>query len=182
MDYCHLGSIRDLFEISGSSLSEPEIAFVSAQTLRGLTYLHTVKIIHRDVKAANILLTEEGQIKIADFGVSDVIGKANDTIGTPLWMAPEVINRAAYDARCDVWSLGITCIEMADGFPPLHHMKPKRAMVMVPIKPPPTVSEPSKWSKDFLDFLACCLIKDLETRPKSVDLMVVRKEFGFYTI
>lgn len=138
MDYCSLGSIRDLIVESDSTLEEEEIAFVVSQTLTGLTYLHAKKIIHRffyfncfvmihnrDVKAANILLNAEGEVKIADFGVSDTIGKAHESIGTPLWMvffiiiilikikqAPEVIKGGTYDSRCDIWSLGITIIEV----------------------------------------------------------------------
>jgi len=146
------------------------VGFVCRESLKGLLYLHGHNIIHRDVKAANILLTEEAQVKIADFGISDTIGKASDSIGTPLWMAPEVINKLQYDSRCDIWSLGITIIEMADGFPPYHKLKPKRAMMMVPLKPPPTVEDTSKWSPEFLDFLAQCLVKEPEKRPTATDL------------
>eukprot|EP01119_Soliformovum_irregulare_P012399 TRINITY_DN3219_c0_g1_i1.p1 TRINITY_DN3219_c0_g1~~TRINITY_DN3219_c0_g1_i1.p1 ORF type:complete len:487 (-),score=195.36 TRINITY_DN3219_c0_g1_i1:29-1489(-) len=172
MDYCQLGSVRDLLEISNRTLSEAEIAYIVQQTLGGLLYLHNRKIIHRDVKCANILLTSEAEVKIADFGISDSIGKAQDSMGTPLWMAPEVINRAPYDNRCDIWSLGITIIEMADGFPPHFNIKLKRAMMMIPIKPPPTVAIPAKFTTEFNQFLAKCVVKEADKRDNAVNLMM----------
>ncbi|PRP80442.1 hypothetical protein PROFUN_11897 [Planoprotostelium fungivorum] len=168
MDYCQLGSVRDLFEAADETLNEEEIAYICSQTLRGLVYLHSNNIIHRDVKSANILLTDEAQIKIADFGVSDVIGKANDSIGTPLWMAPEVVKGTHYDSKCDVWSLGIT---MADGIPPYADKKIRQAMMMVPLKPPPTVRDPSSFSTEFNKFVASLLIKEPEKRPTSANLL-----------
>eukprot|EP01118_Nematostelium_gracile_P004154 TRINITY_DN1488_c0_g1_i1.p1 TRINITY_DN1488_c0_g1~~TRINITY_DN1488_c0_g1_i1.p1 ORF type:complete len:449 (-),score=99.10 TRINITY_DN1488_c0_g1_i1:3-1349(-) len=171
MDYCHLGSVRDLIEIASRPLSQAEITYIVAQTVAGLTYLHAKNIIHRDVKSANILLNAEAEIKIADFGISDSVGKASDSIGTPLWMAPEVINRASYGCQCDIWSLGITIIEMADGFPPHHNLKVQRAMMMVPLKPPPTVGDPSKFSSHFNDFLSKCLVKEPERRAAAHELM-----------
>lgn len=175
MDYCDIGSVRDMIELCNKPLKEDQIAYILQQSLQGLLYLHSMNIIHRDVKAGNILLDGLGAVKIADFGVSeqlsDAVSKSDTRIGTPLWMAPEVILGKRYDNRCDVWSLGITAIEMAEGLPPNHEMNPMRAMRLVPQRPPPTLTDPRKWSKDFNDFIALCLTKDPENRPDCVELL-----------
>ncbi|EGC36669.1 hypothetical protein DICPUDRAFT_150846 [Dictyostelium purpureum] len=182
MDFCALGSIRDIIESTEKTLNESQISFVVKNTLKGLIYLHKQNIVHRDVKAANILLGEDCQVKIADFGVSEKLNGASQSkemIGTPLWMAPEVILKKNYDYKADVWSLGITIIEMADGLPPHMDMNPMRAMKMVPIWPPPTFLEPKKWSPLLNDFLARCLNKDPEKRSSPIDLLChpfLRKE------
>ncbi|KYQ92240.1 putative protein serine/threonine kinase [Tieghemostelium lacteum] len=175
MDFCALGSIRDIIESTEKTLNESQIAFVVKNTLQGLIYLHTQAIIHRDVKAANILLSDQCEVKIADFGVSEKLTSAFDQskemIGTPLWMAPEVILKKNYDYKADVWSLGITIIEMADGIPPHINMNPMRAMKMVPNWPPPTFNDPKKWSPLLNDFLAKCLDKDPEKRSSPSELL-----------
>jgi serine/threonine protein kinase/N-acetylneuraminic acid mutarotase len=175
MDFCDIGSVRDMIELCNKPLKEDQIAYVLQQSLQGLLYLHSMNIIHRDVKAGNILLDGLGAVKIADFGVSeqlsDAVSKSDTRIGTPLWMAPEVILGHKYDNRCDIWSLGITAIEMADGLPPNHDMNPMRAMRLVPSRPPPTLAEPKKWSNNFNDFIAHCLVKDPSKRPDCVDLL-----------
>jgi len=135
-----------------------------------LFYLHSKEIIHRDVKAANILITEDAIVKLADFGVSQQVGKAQEIIGSPLWMAPEVILNREYDKRCDIWSLGITVIEIADGLPPHSDMNYMRAMKMVPNRPPPTLNDPTKWPNELNNFLAKCLQKDPSKRPYSDQL------------
>jgi serine/threonine protein kinase len=183
MDYCSVGSVRDLIETSEMALTEEQCAFVLSQAIQGLVYLHKNKIIHRDVKAGNILLDAEGQVKIADFGVSDQLSgdKTRERIGTPLWMAPEVMQNRHYDARCDIWSLGITAIEMADGLPPNHDLPASRAMRMIPSQPPPTFENPSEWSEDFNAFVRRCLTKNPEERPWAEDLLFdpfIRKAKG----
>eukprot|EP01133_Synstelium_polycarpum_P010587 gene10587-12319_t len=175
MDFCSVGSIRDIIESTEKTLNESQISFVVKNTLKGLIYLHEQNIIHRDVKAANILLNEQSEVKIADFGVSEKLNGAFDQskemIGTPLWMAPEVILKKNYDFKADVWSLGITIIEMADGLPPHMDMNPMRAMKMVPIWPAPTFNEPKQWSPMLNDFLAKCLMKDPDQRASPRELL-----------
>eukprot|EP00281_Chroomonas_sp_CCMP1168_P004920 CAMPEP_0206270382 /NCGR_PEP_ID=MMETSP0047_2-20121206/32837_1 /ASSEMBLY_ACC=CAM_ASM_000192 /TAXON_ID=195065 /ORGANISM="Chroomonas mesostigmatica_cf, Strain CCMP1168" /LENGTH=163 /DNA_ID=CAMNT_0053699017 /DNA_START=1 /DNA_END=489 /DNA_ORIENTATION=+ len=128
MEYCNAGSVSDLMEAANMTLSEELVACVCAASLKGLEYLHSLRRIHRDIKAANIMLNESGEAKIADFGVSAAYSsthsKRNTVVGTPFWMAPEVIQVGDYDGRADIWSLGITAVEMAEGQPPLAHLHP----------------------------------------------------------
>uniref|UniRef100_A0AAQ5XBI2 non-specific serine/threonine protein kinase n=1 Tax=Amphiprion ocellaris TaxID=80972 RepID=A0AAQ5XBI2_AMPOC len=147
---------------------------------QGLQHLHINKTIHRDVKGNNILLTTQGGVKLVDFGVSAQLTntrlRRNTSVGTPFWMAPEVIAceqqlDSTYDARCDVWSLGITAIELGDGDPPLSDLHPMRALFKIPRNPPPTLHQPELWSDDFNDFICKCLIKDFELRPNVLDLL-----------
>eukprot|EP00753_Platysulcus_tardus_P005750 PLAT13678.1.p1 GENE.PLAT13678.1~~PLAT13678.1.p1 ORF type:complete len:538 (+),score=248.35 PLAT13678.1:22-1635(+) len=175
MEYCGAGSVSDLMTICGVTLSEDEIAAVCYSTLCGLDYLHGMHNIHRDVKAGNILLTREGWAKLADFGVSaqltSTMSKRRTVIGTPFWMAPEVIQESSYDSKADIWSLGITAIEMAEGEPPYSNIHPMRAIFMIPSRPPPTLTTPSSWSADFNDFIALCLNKDASARPSAKTLL-----------
>jgi serine/threonine protein kinase len=179
MDYCAWGSVRDALEAAQRPLKEKEIAAVCAAAVKGLVYLHSMNIIHRDVKAANLLLDEQGTVKIADFGVSQQqlfstlckTGTGGTVVGTPHWMAPEVIRQTPYTTTADIWSLGITAIELAEGLPPYHDMNGVRAMFMVPRKPAPTLSDPKKWSKEFVAFVSACLTKEPEKRPKATDLL-----------
>ncbi|KAL4495229.1 hypothetical protein ABPG72_007336, partial [Tetrahymena utriculariae] len=128
MEYCAAGSIIDLVKITRIQLNEQQIASILQSTLKGLQYLHSNKIIHRDIKAGNILLDQRGNAKLADFGVSfqqiHTQAKAESKIGTPCWMAPEVIMHLKYDSKADIWSLGITAIELAEGEPPYSDVKP----------------------------------------------------------
>eukprot|EP00007_Cunea_sp_BSH-02190019_P004525 CAMPEP_0174240368 /NCGR_PEP_ID=MMETSP0417-20130205/18519_1 /TAXON_ID=242541 /ORGANISM="Mayorella sp, Strain BSH-02190019" /LENGTH=994 /DNA_ID=CAMNT_0015319451 /DNA_START=447 /DNA_END=3431 /DNA_ORIENTATION=- len=175
MDYCGVGSVRDLIDTLQKPLNEEQIAYICLHSLKGLHYLHSRDIIHRDVKAGNILLTDEGDIKIADFGVSEqlssAVAKADDLCGTPLWMAPEVILEDEYDVRCDIWSLGITAIEMVQGYPPHARENPVRMMRQIPKIDPPTAEDPSKYVAEFNEFVAHCLVKDPSQRPTAVDLL-----------
>uniref|UniRef100_A0A3Q2QEB8 Myosin IIIB n=1 Tax=Fundulus heteroclitus TaxID=8078 RepID=A0A3Q2QEB8_FUNHE len=148
--------------------------------LSGLQHLHNNRIIHRDVKGNNILLTTEGGVKLVDFGVSAQLTSArlrrNTSVGTPFWMAPEVIAceqqyDSSYDARCDVWSLGITAIELADGDPPLAEMHPVKALFKIPRNPSPTLRNPDQWCRSFSYFISQCLIKDFEARPSVTHLL-----------
>ena len=161
--------------IGGVTLAEAELAHAIAGTLLGLEYLHTIPLIHRDMKAGNVLLTDEGEAKLADFGVSTklqhTLSKRNSVIGTPFWMAPEVIQQSDYVTSADIWSLGITAIELADGEPPYANIHPMRAIFMIPNKDPPSVRDPTKWSANFVDFLAACLVKDAAKRPSATALL-----------
>ncbi|GLH10028.1 Serine/threonine-protein kinase hippo [Gryllus bimaculatus] len=156
MEYCGAGSVSDIMRLRKKTLTEDEIATILCDTLKGLEYLHLRRKIHRDIKAGNILLNTEGHAKLADFGVAgqltDTMAKRNTVIGTPFWMAPEVIQEIGYDCVADIWSLGITALEMAEGKPPYGDIHPMRAIFMIPTKPPPSFREPDQWSPEFIDF------------------------------
>uniref|UniRef100_A0A8C3XUZ4 non-specific serine/threonine protein kinase n=1 Tax=Chelydra serpentina TaxID=8475 RepID=A0A8C3XUZ4_CHESE len=161
-------------------LTEPQIKVVCKQTLEALNYLHENKIIHRDLKAGNILFTLDGDIKLADFGVSAkntrTIQRRDSFIGTPYWMAPEVVmcetsKDRPYDYKADVWSLGITLIEMAQVEPPHHELNPMRVLLKIAKSDPPTLAQPSKWSSDFKDFLRKCLEKNVDARWNTAQLL-----------
>lgn len=176
MEYCAGGSVCDLMAVCERTLSEAQIAAIVKQSLLGLAYLHQKKLIHRDIKSGNILLTKSGECKLADFGVSAQLSgtlnnKRKTVIGTPYWMAPEVLQSQDYDGKADIWSLAITAIEMALGEPPLSNIHPMRAIFMIPNSPPPTLPDPSQWSDEFNDFLRTCLQKDPEKRPDAMTLL-----------
>jgi serine/threonine protein kinase len=177
MDYCGLGSVRDVMETCKRTLTEKEIACVCAGTLQGLHYLHThfeQPIIHKDIKSANILLTEQGEFKLADFGVSQQILTTlclGYLEGTPHFMAPEIGNASRFNFKADIWSLGITAIEMADGRPPYADINIMRAIHMIRRHSPPTLKDPKKWSKDFNDFISRCLVKDFDARSTAEELL-----------
>ncbi|KAM9332958.1 myosin-IIIa [Pholidichthys leucotaenia] len=183
LELCNGGSVTDLAKgmlKRGDRMDEAIIAYILHEALMGLQHLHINKTIHRDVKGNNILLTTQGGIKLVDFGVSAQLTntrlRRNTSVGTPFWMAPEVIAceqqlDSTYDARCDVWSLGITAIELGDGDPPLSDLHPMRALFKIPRNPPPTLNQPELWSDDFNDFISRCLIKDFELRPNVLDLL-----------
>ncbi|XP_029384783.1 myosin-IIIa isoform X1 [Echeneis naucrates] len=183
LELCNGGSVTDLAKgmlRRGDRMDEAIIAYILHEALMGLQHLHINKTIHRDVKGNNILLTTQGGIKLVDFGVSAQLTntrlRRNTSVGTPFWMAPEVIAceqqlDSTYDARCDVWSLGITAIELGDGDPPLSDLHPMRALFKIPRNPPPTLHQPELWSDDFNDFICKCLIKDFELRPNVLDLL-----------
>ncbi|XP_057205214.1 mitogen-activated protein kinase kinase kinase kinase 4 isoform X1 [Triplophysa rosa] len=180
MEYCGAGSVTDLLKkTKGNCLKEDWIAYICREVLRGLLHLHSHHVIHRDIKGQNVLLTENAEIKLVDFGVSAqldrTIGRRNTFIGTPYWMAPEVIAcdenpDATYDYRSDVWSLGITALEMAEGAPPLCDMHPMRALFLIPRNPPPKLKS-KKWSKKFLTFVDSCLVKNYQHRPSTETLL-----------
>uniref|UniRef100_A0A087XQA4 non-specific serine/threonine protein kinase n=1 Tax=Poecilia formosa TaxID=48698 RepID=A0A087XQA4_POEFO len=183
LELCNGGSVTDLAKgmlKRGERMEEAIIAYILHEALKGLQHLHINKTIHRDVKGNNILLTTHGGIKLVDFGVSAQLTntrlRRNTSVGTPFWMAPEVIAceqqlDSTYDARCDVWSLGITAIELGDGDPPLSDLHPMRALFKIPRNPPPTLHQTELWSDDFNDFICKCLIKDFELRPNVLDLL-----------
>ncbi|KAL4176231.1 hypothetical protein KRP22_001185 [Phytophthora ramorum] len=173
MEHCAGGSVGDVRRVR--SLSEREISVIMRGALRGLAYLHSRRKIHRDVKGGNILLTDAGQVKIADFGVSaqlrDTLSRRGSFVGTPYWMSPELIQDSDYDFKADIWSLGITAIELADQKPPLFDEHPMRVLIQIPRNPPPQVAHPEKWSAAFLDFLRFCLRKDPAERPTALECM-----------
>jgi len=175
MEYCGAGSVSDIMKIREKTLNEDEIATILQYTLRGLEYLHLKRKIHRDIKAGNILLNNQAIAKLADFGVagqlSDTYQKRNTVIGSPYWMAPEVIQEIGYDTVADIWSLGITAIELAEGKPPYADIHPMRAIFMIPSKPPPSFRNLNKWSSDFIDFVNQCLVKDPRNRATATELL-----------
>uniref|UniRef100_A0A3Q1J8N3 non-specific serine/threonine protein kinase n=1 Tax=Anabas testudineus TaxID=64144 RepID=A0A3Q1J8N3_ANATE len=180
MEFCGAGSVTDLIKnTKGNSLKEEWIAYICREILRGLTHLHQHKVIHRDIKGQNVLLTENAEVKLVDFGVSAqldrTVGRRNTFIGTPYWMAPEVIAcdenpEATYDFKSDLWSLGITAIEMAEGAPPLCDMHPMRALFLIPRNPAPRLKS-KKWSKKFQSFIESCLVKSHSQRPSTEQLL-----------
>lgn len=175
MEYCAARSVSDMMRLFKKPFDEDKIQTVLYYTLKGLEYLHSKRKIHRDVKAGNILLTADGAAKLADFGVagqlSDTMTKRNTIIGTPFWMAPEVIQEVGYDCMADVWSLGITSLEMAEGKPPYADIHPMRAIFMIPTKQPPSFRQPDQWCDLFKDFLRCCLKKLPEDRLTAEQLL-----------
>ncbi|XGW21730.1 hypothetical protein V3C99_004585 [Haemonchus contortus] len=181
MEFCGSGSVTDLVKSSkASSIKEDWIAYICREILRGLYHLHQNKVIHRDIKGQNVLLTNSAEVKLVDFGVSaqldKTVGRRNTFIGTPYWMAPEVIAcdenpEATYDSRSDLWSLGITSLEMAEGHPPLCDMHPMRALFLIPRNPPPRLKRTKKWSKKFESFIETVLIKDYKQRPYTDQLL-----------
>ncbi|XP_035389488.1 serine/threonine-protein kinase TAO2 isoform X2 [Electrophorus electricus] len=168
MEYC-LGSASDLLEVHKKPLQEVEIAAIIHGALQGLVYLHSHNMIHRDVKAGNILLTEPGQVKLGDFGSASIVAPANSFVGTPYWMAPEVIlamDEGQYDGKVDVWSLGITCIELAERKPPLFNMNAMSALYHIAQNESP-VLQSNHWSDYFRNFVDSCLQKIVQDRPTS---------------
>ena len=175
LEFCDGGSLYELIKILPRNLNEEEIASLIYMILKGLLFLHENKKIHRDVKSENILLTHEGIAKLADFGVSTQLmhsfSKKITKIGTPFYMSPEVIMQNKYDYKCDIWSLGITSIEMAEGEPPFSKVKGYWVLKKIITHPPKGLKNKEKWSKEFNDFIEKCLIYEPEKRPSAKELL-----------
>uniref|UniRef100_A0A8C1Z8E7 non-specific serine/threonine protein kinase n=1 Tax=Cyprinus carpio TaxID=7962 RepID=A0A8C1Z8E7_CYPCA len=180
IEFCPGGAVDATMLELDRGLEEPQIRVICKQILEALQYLHSMKIIHRDLKAGNILLTLDGDIKLADFGVSakntKTLQRRDSFIGTPYWMAPEVVmcetmKDAPYDYKADIWSLGITLIEMAQIEPPHHELNPMRVLLKIAKSEPPTLEKPAKWSMEFKDFLKKALDRNPETRPTAAQLL-----------
>jgi len=174
MDYCSGGAVLSLLQYS--PLREKELAAIAFPVIMGLQYLHSEGIIHRDMKAANILLSAQGEPKIADFGVSiqttDSVAEGGKTIGTPLYMPPEILQGKRHSKSSDVWSLGITCIEMAESKPPHFKENLMRAILLISEGPAPTLTNPDKFSEEFRSFLSDCLIKEGSERADCEKLLL----------
>ncbi|KAJ3424033.1 sterile20-like kinase isoform b-related [Anaeramoeba flamelloides] len=174
LEYCGGGSIAEIMKITKSTYNEDQIVAVIKSILEALVYLNKTKKMHRDIKAGNILLTDKCVAKLTDFGVSAQVTeskKKKSVVGTPYWMPPEIITKNGYNLNADIWSLGITIIEMAEGKPPLSDIHPLRALFSIPNNPPPTFKEPENWSKNLNVLLSKCLEKDPEKRPSAKQLL-----------
>lgn len=178
MEFMNGGCLTDVLEkyqASKERMTEAQIAFVLREVLKGLKFMHGMKRLHRDIKSDNILMTKDGQVKLADFGfcveLTEERKKRNTCVGTPYWMAPELIRTIDYDYKVDLWSVGILAIECAEWEPPLMDEKPMRAMYLICNSPPPRLQEPQLWSDEFRDFVACCLVFNPSLRASASQLL-----------
>jgi len=177
MEYMTGGCLTEVLEQhpNGVRMTEEQIALVSLSSLRGLSYIHSLHRIHRDIKSDNILLSGDGLVKLADFGYAAQLtqdkSKRNTIVGTPYWMAPELIRGQNYDQKVDIWSLGIMCMEMAEGEPPYMDFPPLRALFLITTKGIPPLKETERWSPEFKDFVAKCLDKESESRLDANEML-----------
>jgi len=170
------GSLTEILEMFGFvKMTEPQIAYVTLESLKALNFLHNQFRIHRDIKSDNILLGDSGEVKLADFGFAAQLTltqqKRNTVVGTPYWMAPELIEGHDYDAKVDIWSLGIMLMEMAEGEPPYMEFPTARALFLILTKGVPELKEQDRWSPEMKDFVNKCLTKEVSQRPTSEYLL-----------
>eukprot|EP01065_Artemidia_motanka_P039709 TRINITY_DN4884_c0_g1_i1.p1 TRINITY_DN4884_c0_g1~~TRINITY_DN4884_c0_g1_i1.p1 ORF type:complete len:464 (+),score=129.58 TRINITY_DN4884_c0_g1_i1:50-1393(+) len=168
------GKLTDLI-VGGFRFSSQHVGFLLLEVLKGLEYLHSTGRIHRDVKSDNVLVSAAGQVKLGDFGfcawLSEGERMRRTVVGTPYWMAPEVIRGNPYDAKADVWSLGIVGVELCDSEPPHLRLPPMRALYVIARNPAPKVAKREKWPAELLEFIECMLVKRPAARPSSSDLL-----------
>jgi len=177
MEFMGLGSVTDILnQYPQLKLTEPLIAAICQATLKGLRSIHSAHKIHRDIKSDNLLINENGVLKIADFGFSCQLTqnhkKRNTIVGTPYWMAPELIQGLNYDEKVDIWSLGIMAMECAESKPPYMEFPPLRALYMITTQGIPDLENPDQWSRDFKDFIKQCVQKDPSLRPTASQLLL----------
>jgi len=174
MELCTAKSLHSVMKAFKRGLTEQELACTLRQTLKGLAYVHAHKRIHRDIKSGNLLLQQDGRVKLCDFGVAGELtseAKRHTMIGSPYWMAPEIIDDAGHDEKADIWSLGITAIELCETEPPRFSENTMRAVFLISSSPPPTLKNPSNYSEEFNDFLSHCLVKNPDGRYTSEQLL-----------
>ena len=176
MEYMDGGCLTDILDqFETLKLTEEQIAFICLETLRALAYIHARHRIHRDVKSDNVLLNTKGEVKIADFGYAAQLTqqqqKRNTVVGTPYWMAPELIRGHDYGTRVDIWSLGIMLMELAEGEPPYMEYQPLRALFLITTKGIPPLKDLDRWSPEFRDFYSKCLEKEVDKRPEAAELL-----------
>jgi len=177
MEFMHGGCLTDVLERfnDGLRLSELQIARVCLESLKGLNYLHNNNRVHRDIKSDNILINTGGAIKLADFGFAAQLTQSRTqrttVVGTPYWMAPELIRGQPYDSKVDVWSLGIMAMEMAEGDPPYMQHPPLRALFLITTKGIPPLVKPEAWTSKFKDFIQKCLTVEPVDRLDSSELL-----------
>jgi len=176
MEFMDGGCLTEVLEqFESVQMTEEHIALVCLETLKGLAYIHSLHRIHRDIKSDNILLNMKGETKIADFGYAAQLTQQRDKrttiVGTPYWMAPELIRGQKYDQKVDIWSLGIMIMEMAEGEPPYMEYPPLRALFLITTKGIPGLKQPELWSEDFKDFIRLCLQKDAPDRGDAAVLL-----------
>ncbi|CAN0213372.1 unnamed protein product, partial [Ectocarpus fasciculatus] len=174
MDFMEGGSLTDTLGTT-VDFKEMYIAYVCREILLALAFMHHQFRLHRDIKSDNVLVNLEGKVKLADFGFAAALTAEQDkrasVVGTPYWMAPEIIKGLEYDGKVDVWSMGITALEMAEGEPPLLHEPPLRALLLISINPSPRLKDPNKWSRGFIHFLASSLDVEVEKRYTADQLL-----------
>ena len=177
LEYCSSGSVIDLMFAMNRKFTEIEISTIIENVLQGLIIIHSMNLIHRDIKGANILLSEDGYAKIGDFGVGirlpESLGYRNSKKGSPYWMSPQVVKNANYDMKTDIWSLGITCAELSNGKPPFSDLNPKNIMEKIAMSPPTVndVINKNEHTEEFYDFIKRCLEVDPQKRPSAKELI-----------